>query len=177
LKGSPRLSLPMEEEEHAIELAREPRAALAAAARAASDWGAELAPGEAGGRLRMPVTAGLRRGWMEGPLVADPLPGESGGSRLSFRVEKSEYHLQLPAVTFLLLGAAGGLVLLLWPLYPRLLRLAPLGVVLALASWFLVLSRLRVSGPREFLETVAAIAGEEDATTEGTEGDASASPS
>jgi hypothetical protein len=150
-------------EEHSIELAREPREALSAAKRAASEWGAELAPGEGGGRLRLPVIAGLRRGWMEGELAADPRSGGDGGTRLSFRVERQEHHLQLPAVAFLVLGAAGGILLLLWPFFPRLLRLAPLGAVLALAAWFLVLSRLQTSGPQEFLEMVAVVAGEEDA--------------
>ena len=141
-------------EEHAIELACEPAAALAAAARAASDWGAELTPATGGGRLRLPVTAGLRRGILEGELLAEALPE---GSRLSFRVEKSAYTLKPAPVAVLLLGALGGLILVVWPLYPPLLRLAPLGIVLALGAWFVVLSRLRVSGPEEFLEMVSAI--------------------
>jgi hypothetical protein len=140
--------------EHAIELACEPQAALAAATRAASDWGAELAPAAGGSRLRLPVTAGLRHGWMEGTLTAEPLPE---GSRLSFRVEQSGYTLQAGPVAVLVVGALGGLTLVLWPLYPPLLRLAPFGLVLALAAWFLVLSRLRVSGPEEFLEMVSAV--------------------
>lgn len=144
-------------EEHSIDLACEPPAALAAAAEAASDWGAELEPASAEGRrFRLPVTAGLRRGWMSGRLSAEPLPG---GSRLSMAVETSEYRVQAAPAVFLLLGATGGLVLILWPLYPRLLRLAPFAVVLALAAWFLVLSRLQVSGPREFLDLVAMVAG------------------
>jgi hypothetical protein len=93
---------------------------------------------------------------LDGELAAEPIPG---GSRLSLRVEGSEYRLRLAPISFLVLGGLGGLVLILWPLYPALLRLAPLGVVLALAAWFIVLSRLRVSGPEEFLGLVAAIAG------------------
>jgi len=149
-------------EEHSIELAREPREALSAAKRAASEWNAELTSGEGGGRLRLPVIAGLRRGWVEGELAAEPR-GAGGGTRLTFHVERKEYHLQLPAVALLALGGAGGILLLLWPFFPQLLRLAPLGALLALGSWFLVLSRLQVSGPQEFLEMVAAIGGEEDA--------------
>jgi hypothetical protein len=146
-----------------------PSAALAAATRAASDWGAELTaaatPGGAG-RLRLPVTVGLRRGWMEGELVAEELSSDTGGtgdssdihgSRLSFRVERSGYSVPAGPVAFLILGALGGLTLVVWPLYPPLLRLAPLGVVLALGAWFVVLSRLRVSGPEEFLEMVSAV--------------------
>jgi hypothetical protein len=153
-------------DEHSIELARPPRAALKAAARAAEEWGAELTPGVLGGRLRLPVTAGLRRGFLDGTLAAEPRPA---GSRLSFRVDASEYHLQTTSVAFLLLGGAGALVVLLWPLDPRLLRLAPFGVVLALAAWFLVLQRLHTSGPEEFLERVAAIAEEASETADGAE--------
>ena len=93
---------------------------------------------------------------LEGELAAEPVPG---GSRLTLRVARSEYRLRTAAVACLVLGGLGGSVLVLWPFYPPLLRLAPLGVVLALAAWFVVLSRLRVSGPEEFLETVAAVAG------------------
>jgi hypothetical protein len=147
-------------EEHAIDLACAPAAALAAATRAASDWGAELAPPAApgsSGRLRLPVTAGLRRGFLEGELVAEALTDGIDGSRLSFRVEKSEYTVRPGPVAVLLLGALGGLTLVVWPLYPPLLHLAPLGIVLALGAWFIVLSRLRVSGPDEFLEMVSAV--------------------
>jgi hypothetical protein len=38
---------------------------------------------------------------------------------------------------------------------------APFGAVLALGGWFLVISRLRTSGPEEFLEAVAAQGGQE----------------
>ncbi|HEV7516928.1 MAG TPA: hypothetical protein VGR07_11560 [Thermoanaerobaculia bacterium] len=113
-------------------------------------------PAGAGRRLRLPVLAGLRQGFLDGELTAEPVPG---GARLSFRVEGSEYRLRTTAVSCLVVGGIGGLALILWPLYPPLLRLAPLGVVLALAAWFLVLSRLRVSGPEEFLDMVSAISG------------------
>jgi hypothetical protein len=51
---------------------------------------------------------------------------------------------------------AGGLLTVLWPFFPRLLEIAPFGAVIALGGWFLVISRLRTSGPDEFLEAVAA---------------------
>jgi hypothetical protein len=143
--------------ELSIELACEPEAAWAAAVQAASEWGAELGDGEGGARkVRLPATRGLRIGWVEGALTAEPVPG---GSRLSFRVLGEEYRLRTAAVAILLLGALGGLVVALWPFFPRLLPLLPLGVVLALAAWFVVLSRLRVSGPMEFLDMVSAVAG------------------
>ena len=58
------------------------------------------------------------------------------------------------AVVILLFGTAGALATMLWPFYPRLLGLAPLGIVLSLAAWFLVASRLRSSGLEEFFAAV-----------------------
>jgi uncharacterized membrane protein HdeD (DUF308 family) len=51
---------------------------------------------------------------------------------------------------------AGGLLTVLWPFFPRLLSVAPFGAVVALGGWFLVVSRLRTSGPDDFLKAVAA---------------------
>ena len=45
---------------------------------------------------------------------------------------------------------------MLWPFYPQLIAVAPFGALLALGGWFLVVSRLRTSGPDEFLDAVAA---------------------
>lgn len=143
--------------EPSIELACEPEAAWAAAARAATDWGAELGEGEGGTRkIRLPALNGLRIGLVEGELRAEPVPG---GSRLSFRVLGEEYRLQTGAVAFLLLGAAGGLLIPLAPFFPPLLPLAALGGLVAILAWFLVLRRLRSYGPAEFLDMVAAVVG------------------
>jgi uncharacterized membrane protein HdeD (DUF308 family) len=87
-------------------------------------------------------------------------PGPGGGCRLRFTPEESDYYVHTPAVTVLLISALGGLLALAWPLYPRLLPVAPFGAVLALCGWFLVVSRLRNSGPEEFLGAVAALAAE-----------------
>ena len=59
------------------------------------------------------------------------------------------------ALAILVLGAAGGIAATLWPFYPPLLGIAPLAVVVALAAWILVASRLRTSTPNELLEIVA----------------------
>jgi hypothetical protein len=56
----------------------------------------------------------------------------------------------------LLLASAGGLLCLIWPFFPRLLQIAPFGAILALGGWFLVIARLRTSGPDEFLAAVEA---------------------
>ena len=146
--------------EHAIDLAAAPDRAWAAVSRAAELWGGELERRGEGGRLRLPVRAGLRRGWAGGEVEVAPLPE---GSRLGFRVDEGESRVQAPLLVILLLGALGGLLAAAWPFAPRLLAAAPVGVVLALAAWFLVASRLRTSGPEEFLDTVAALIGEENA--------------
>ena len=149
--------------EHRIEVAARPEAALAAVERAAEQWGAGferdgISGGEGGGgRLLLPVAAGMRRGAVAGPLTVEPT---AGGSRLVFRVEQTDYHVHTPAVAVLLFALAGGLVATLWPLIPSLLPAAPLGAVLALGAWFLVISRLQTNGPGDFLETVAAVVGE-----------------
>jgi hypothetical protein len=144
--------------EHEIDLAASPERALAALARAADLWGAEYEPGAGGGRLRLAVAAGLRRGWAGGEVSVEPLPE---GSRLRLRVDEGKTFLHAPRVAVLALGAVGGLAVVAWPFWPALLPLAPLGAVLALAAWFLVSSRLRASGPGEFLDVVAAEVGQE----------------
>jgi hypothetical protein len=155
-----------------VEVDLPPEAALAAAARAAREWGAELEPAGAGGRLRLPVVAGIRRGVVAGLLAVER--GPAGGARLRFTPEESIYYVHTPSVAVLLISALGGLLALAWLLYPRLLPVAPFGAVLALGGWFLVVSRLRNSGPEEFLDAVAALAGEPPAHASA--GDAAARP-
>ncbi|HEV2852446.1 MAG TPA: hypothetical protein VHC97_06555 [Thermoanaerobaculia bacterium] len=140
--------------EHAIDLEASPEKALAAVGRAAEDWGAEFQ----GGRLNLPVLAGIRRGLVTGTVEVGPA---EGGSRVVFRPETSAYHVQTQAVVILLLAVAGGLLTLVWPFFPKLIAVAPFGAVLALGGWFLVVSRLRTSGPDEFLDAVAVNAEEQ----------------
>jgi hypothetical protein len=140
-------------EEHEIDIAGSPEAVLAAVGRAAEMWGAELARAGRGGRLRLPVVSGLRRGLMSGPLTVEATPE---GSRVAFQPEESVQVVQAAPVVVLLLALAGGILTILWPFYPQLLPLSSIGAVLALAGWFLVLSRLRTRGPQEFLALVAA---------------------
>lgn len=142
-------------EEHEIDLAGSPETALAAAGRAAEAWGAELVREGRGGRLRLrlPVVAGLRRGFLSGPLTVEATPE---GSRVVFHPEESVQSVQTASVVVLLLALAGGILTVLWPFYPQLLPLSSVGAVLALGGWFLVISRLRSRGPQEFLALVAA---------------------
>jgi hypothetical protein len=143
--------------DHSRECAADPAATLAAVARVADEWGGEFERQGGGGRLLLPVVAGLRRGWVRGRLAATPA-GE--GTRLALAVEEAAYHLHSASVAVLLLALAGSLVTVLWPLFPRLLEVAPLGAALALAAWLLVIARLKNSGPEEFLAQVAAAGGE-----------------
>jgi hypothetical protein len=150
--------------EHAIDLPHAPAAALRALGAAAEEWGADFAPamtggpGGEGGELRLPVVAGLRRGLLSGPVAVRPA---GRGSRLVFRPVAQDYYLETTAIALLSIAAAGALLTVAWPLFPRLLPVAPLGAVLAVGGWFLVLSRLRGQGPEEFLASVAGHAGAE----------------
>jgi hypothetical protein len=138
--------------EHAVGLEVPPEKALAAVARVAEDWGAEFQPDGSGGELRLPVVAGLRRGLVTGALEVQ---AATRGSRVVFRPERSVYHVQTTSVVVLLLALAGAVLTVLWPFYPELITVAPFGALLALGGWFLVVSRLRTSGPDEFLAAVA----------------------
>ena len=138
--------------EHAIDLEIPPEEALAAVRRTAEDWGAELQAEGAGSQLHLPVVAGIRRGLVTGPVEVQPA---QGGSRVVFRPEKSVYYVQTSAVMILLIAAAGGVLTFVWPFFPKLMPVAPFGALLALGGWFLVVSRLRTSGPDEFLAAVA----------------------
>lgn len=137
--------------EHVLELEERPDAALAALRRAADDWGAELRKEDSGLWLYLPVIHGLRRGLIAGPVEAE---AAENGSRLVFRPEQSDLQVQIASVVVLLVAVAGAALTVLWPFFPRLLPVAPFGAILALGGWFLVLTRLRTSGPEEFLEMV-----------------------
>jgi hypothetical protein len=139
---------------YTLRVAAEPAAALAAVGRAAEDWGAAWEPGIEGGRLELPVAAGLRHGRLSGRLdVASTAGGEA---EVAFHPERAEYRLWLPAVVVLTLAAAGAGLTVVWPFFPELLPIAPFGAILALGGWFLVISRLQNRGAEEFLELIAA---------------------
>jgi hypothetical protein len=144
--------------EHSIDLPERPDAALAALRRAADDWGAELRREGVEQWLHLPVVHGLRRGRVSGPVRVDNLPE---GARVVFSPAESDLYTQTSSVLVLLMAIAGALLTLLWPFFPRLLPISPFGAILALGGWFLVLSRLRTSGPDEFLVMVAAEAARE----------------
>lgn len=152
--------------EHAIELPVEPQAALAAVSEAAEAWGGELRREGGTRRLHLPVVTGLRRGVASGSVTVEPAGRD--GSRVVFREEERVDSVHTPAVVILLLAAAGAALTVIWPIFPQLLPIAPFGAILALGGWFLVVSRLRSSGPEEFLKTVEELArlGPEEGTEE-----------
>jgi hypothetical protein len=128
--------------------------APAAIAAAAEAWGAEW-QSDAGdrqrGRLALPVVFGLRRGVLVGNVAIEPA---GDGARLTWELEESHLELQRSAVALLALALALLLPALAWPFHPPLLTLLPLAAVTGLAAWWLVISRLRNSGPEEFFGTV-----------------------
>lgn len=150
-----------------IEVAGAPERALAAVAAEAEAWGAGWEGHAAGGRLDLPALYGLRRGRITGEIAVAPHPaGPPNGdtaeaSQIAWHLLRAELHVHRPAVAILALAAAAGLGTLLWPFFPALIRLLPAAILLSLSAWWLVVSRLRTAGPREFLEAVRArVAGE-----------------
>ncbi len=147
------MTIPESMREHSLELPEDPVTSLNLVAMAAEAWGGMWqAEGRHGGRLGLPVMAGLRRGWVAGQLTVEPA---GDGSRLTYRVDKSDYQVQKPAALMLLLASLGAVVTVIAPLFPTLLRLVPLSIVLCLVAWFFVVARLRNSGPEEFFEDLA----------------------
>lgn len=138
---------------HTIDLPVRPDAALSALRRAADDWGAELRKEDGGSRLYLPVVHGLKRGLVSGPVR---IAATAEGTRVAFQPEESRLYVQSASVFILAAAILGALPTILWPFFPELLPLAPFGAILALGGWFLVLSRLRNSGPDEFLAVVEA---------------------
>lgn len=103
------------------------------------------------GILRLPVSHGLRQSLLEGSLTVEADPGGSG-STVRFRVDRTRTKIHWTASLLLLIGAAGGIVTMLWPFFPGLLPLAPAGIVLAIAAWLLVASRLRTAHVEDFFD-------------------------
>lgn len=124
-------------------------AALAAAAEA---WGAEWTGGRDGGKLILPVVFGLRQGVMIGRVAIE---AHGDGSRLTWELEESHLALRRAEVALLALTLLLLLPALAWPFAPRLLALLPIAAVTGLLAWWLVISRLRNSGPEEFFGTLA----------------------
>lgn len=140
-----------------IELPVPVDAALQAVEDAAEVWGAEWHRDGTGGSLVLPVTAGIRLGMIEGAVR-----GERQGdrSKLHFEVARTQYRVHVAALVVLLLGAAGALLTVVAPLVPPLLELLPIGGLLALLAWFLVVARFRSRNTADFFALVEQVAEE-----------------
>lgn len=135
-----------------ISVALTPEETLDAVEHAAELWGARWSRLGTGGQLDLPVHAGVRQGVVKGRLSTESHPK---GTTLVFHTESSEYALKLGAVAILSLGGLSALALVLWPIYPRLLDVAPLALVFSIVAWLLIASRLQSAGVEDFLNLVA----------------------
>ena len=130
----------------------------------AEEWGGQWKDDGDGGELWIPVNAGLRRGFWHGAVEIEALPADTAACRLRVEQKDSQMQVNRGAAMILFFGAAGGVVAVLWPFFPALIQLGPFALVLAIAAWLLVSSRIRNSGLEEFFEAVEAVStAEEDA--------------
>lgn len=130
---------------------------LDAVEHAAELWDADWQRHGSGGRLELPVHAGVRRGTVTAQLSTE---AEGDTTALVVQVESSHYRLQTAAVSILAIGGLGGLALTFWPLYPALLTLAPAALILVVVAWLVIASRLQNSGIEEFLDLVESASAE-----------------
>jgi hypothetical protein len=140
--------------QHRVELEATPEEALELLATAADLWGASWQSGTSGGTLHLPVVRGLWRG-VEHCRV--DVSSRKSGSEVELTVEEHRHSVNRSAVVVLLFGGIGGLIVAVWPFFPGLMPLLPVAVVLAIAAWLLVVSRLRSSSPEDFLKLVTEI--------------------
>ncbi len=143
--------------EHQIFFPGTPEEARRALKAAAAAWGAAWTESAEGGELILPVVAALRRGILRARVE---IQSREDGAQIVLCESERSVELNRGAVAVLVVGALAGALLVLWPFFPELLVAAPLGAVLAFLAWFLVVSRLRMSGPEEFLGEVLGAARE-----------------
>jgi hypothetical protein len=124
----------------------------AAVLQAIEDWGGSAEGDGNALDIALPVVAGLRRGRLRGTLA---LSSDGSASDAVLTVTETKLEINAPASVVLALAALGGVASVSWPWFPRLLPAVPLGLVLAVGGWLLIASRLRSSGPGEFLAAVA----------------------
>ena len=147
-------------ERHQRRIRCSPATALQRIETTAEDWGASWEPhseppanpenGAAVGRLVLPVLAGIRRGWVAGPVTVE---AKGHDTEVALKVEESRYRLHSASVVVLLISAFGGLAVMVWPFFgEQALPLAAVGAILALCGWFLVVSKIRTQSPEHFLE-------------------------
>jgi hypothetical protein len=135
--------------------------ALAAVASTVEDWSGEWTAAVDGGEVRLPVEAGLRRGFVRGRVT---VTGASGGSELAIEIVEERWWVHRVAVALLLGAAIPAMAGVLWPFVPAVAPLVPLGLVLGVASWLAILARLRHRGPAEFVADLDAALAEPKST-------------
>jgi hypothetical protein len=136
-----------------LQTIRDREAALAAVVSTVEEWSGEWTPAGDGGELRLPVEAGLRRGFVRGRVSAS---ATSGGGELALEIVEERWWVHRVAVALLLGAAVPAMAGVLWPFVPAVAPLVPLGLVLGAAAWLAILARLRHRGPAEFLSDVEA---------------------
>jgi hypothetical protein len=138
-------------EDHRVSVALSAEECLEVVEQAAELWGADWSRLGTGGRLELPVHAGVRHGSVSARLWTEP---DRDGTAIVVRIESSHYRLKTGAVSVLAVGGLGALALTLWPLYPRLLAVAPLALVFSIIAWLVIASRLQSTGVEDFLNLV-----------------------
>lgn len=144
---------------YSIDVDLAPGDALDLLAKAVADWGGEWRTEDEEHALWLPVSAGLRRGFVAARAEAT---AEGPHTRVEIRQVESQLHINRGAAGVLAFGALGGIVAMLWPFFPGLLKIAPLAAVLAVVAWLMVAGRLRNSGLEEFVEALQATAETDD---------------
>ena len=132
---------------------RDGAAALAALAATVEAWNGEWNAAGDGGELRVPLEAGLRRGFARGRVTATAV---GHGSELAIEVVEARWWVHRIAAALLFGAAVPAVAAVLWPFYPALAPLVPLGLVLGAAAWLAILARLRHRGPAELVADVDA---------------------
>ena len=132
---------------------RDREAALQVLSTTVEDWQGEWTASGEGGELRVPVEAGLRRGFLHARATAT---SADRGSELAIEVIETRWWIHRTAAALLLGAAVPAIAGILWPFFPAVAPLVPLGLVLAVASWLAILARLRHRGAAEFVADVEA---------------------
>lgn len=135
-------------QDHRLEIEARADELLDEIEEAAEIWQADWHRHGTGGSLALPVDVGLKQGLLTGEITTT-----QKGDRVEvvYSVTDEQYRVRTPAAVVLLFGAAGGLLLVLVPLFPQLFKLVPAALLFSVAAWFLVASQIRTRGPQEFL--------------------------
>lgn len=140
--------------EHRRELEAGVEETWAAIGAAAEQWGAELEREEGTATLSLPVAAGLRHGLASARIEVD---GTRARSTLTLSLVEAHYRLHKTGFAMLSLSGAGALITVICPFFPALLPFLPVGILLAVSGWLLVVARLRMSGLDDFVTSVETI--------------------